>query len=95
MTDNETGNEEGAANKAFELCQSLLEAAKSLSDPKTKDTANLDPEQVEFLLRRIRTNAKLKEADQIAKFTTSGLVNVPAKDCMAAAMTKADTKPMP
>jgi hypothetical protein len=93
LADNKSGTEERAANKAFELCQSLLEAAKSLNDPKTKDTANLDPEQVEFLLRRIRTNAKLKDADQIGKFTLSGFVNVTTKECMAVALPKSDTKP--
>ena len=88
LADQKEDDNSGAANRAFELCRSITDAAKRLSVPKTKDLAGLDLEQVEYLLSRIRTKAGLIDLAIIEQFAADNVAMVSSTDCMKVALQK-------
>jgi hypothetical protein len=78
----------GAASKAFELCQTILQSASAVNpkDETVNDTANLEYEQIEYFLRRIRTRAKLQDPDVLTAFSAKGSSKLTLKQCMDAAI---------
>jgi hypothetical protein len=78
------GNKAGAMNKAFELCQIIDQARKSVDGTTgtMKDDSNLDYDQLEYLFRRLRTRAKLDKFAELETYSAKGSANFTVENCM-------------